>query len=96
MDIKDASGYVAFDTDVPEVKRYDAERAVIRNIDLLVDKLHRENIYVIARIVIFVDPRLALTRPDLAVHQASKLPEPHVAALAEAPERSRVAPTAAA
>jgi hypothetical protein len=41
----------------------------------LVEKLHRADIYVIARMVIFVDPLLALARPELAVHQASEVVE---------------------
>jgi hypothetical protein len=41
----------------------------IRKLDSLLDQLHREGLYVIARMVIFQDPRLALARPDLAVHQ---------------------------
>jgi hypothetical protein len=75
LDIKDASGYVAFDSRVPEVKRHGAGRVVIRDLAALVEKLHQADIYVIARMVVFVDPRLAQARPDWAVHQASKLAE---------------------
>ncbi len=73
LDIKDASGFVAFDTAVPDVKRYGARHVTIRNIDSLVQRLHGEGLYVIARIVVFEDPRLAEARPDLAVHRQSKL-----------------------
>jgi len=75
LDIKDASGNVAFDSRVREVKRYGAGRVVIRDLAALVEKLHRADIYVIARMVVFVDPLLAHARPELAVHQASKLTE---------------------
>jgi hypothetical protein len=73
FDIKDATGYVAFDTNVPEVARYKSKRRIIRNLASLVAKLHNAGLYVVARIVVFQDPRLALARPDLAVHQRSKL-----------------------
>ncbi|NWG12110.1 MAG: hypothetical protein HXY20_01095 [Acidobacteria bacterium] len=73
IDLKDASGFVAFDTVVPEVAFCGARRVTIRKIDSLVQRLHGEGLYVIARIVVFEDPRLAEARPDLAVHRLSKL-----------------------
>jgi hypothetical protein len=76
LDIKDATGDVAYDAAVPDVRRYGARHVNIRNIDALIEQLHREGLYVIARIVVFQDPRLALARPDLAVHQKSKLTAP--------------------
>jgi hypothetical protein len=75
FDIKDYSGNVAYAVAVPEAKRYGAVRVMIPNIDALVDRLHREGIYVIARITVFQDPVLAVARPDLAVHRVSKLPQ---------------------
>ena len=73
IDIKDATGYVAFDTSVPDVRRYGARRISIRKIERLVQRLHAEGLYVIARIVVFEDPRLAVARPDLAVHRLSQM-----------------------
>lgn len=67
IDIKDFSGYVGYDTTVPEVEKYKAEQIRIKNINELVQKLHKENIYVIARITVFQDPLLARARPDLAI-----------------------------
>ncbi len=67
IDIKDYSGYVGYDTGIAEVRDYDAEEIRIRDIDSLVRKLHEKEIYAIARVTIFQDPRLALARPDLAV-----------------------------
>ena len=72
IDIKDFSGYVAYDTAVPEVEKYRAEQIRIKNIDSLIDKLHIEGIYVIARITVFQDPILAQARPDLAVHSKTE------------------------
>ncbi|MCP6719802.1 MAG: putative glycoside hydrolase [Patescibacteria group bacterium] len=67
VDVKDYSGYVGYDTAVPEVEEYNAKEIRIANIDDLVRRLHEKNIYAIARVTIFQDPRLSLARPDLAV-----------------------------
>ena len=74
IDIKDYSGYIAYRTGVADANKYGAVRVMFRNIDALVSRLHREGIYVIARITCFQDPVLAAARPDLAVHRVSKLP----------------------
>jgi len=73
IDIKDWSGYVAYDTKVPEVEKYQAKSVRIKEIDSLVQKLHEEGIYLIARLTIFQDPILAKARPDLAVHSKIKM-----------------------
>lgn len=73
VDIKDWSGYVAYNTAVPEVEKYGAESIRIKDIGGLIQKLHDNGIYVIARITIFQDPVLAEARPDLAVRSQSKL-----------------------
>jgi len=73
IDIKDFSGYVAYNTDIPEVEKYGAEQIRIVNIGSLIEKLHEQGIYVIARITVFQDPVLAHVRPDLAVHSREKL-----------------------
>ena len=73
IDIKDFSGYVAYDTTVPEVEKYNAKQIRISDIDFLLQKFHKEGIYVIARITVFQDPLLARARPDLAIHSKSKL-----------------------
>ncbi len=74
IDIKDYSGYVAYSVKAPEPRQYGAVRVMIRDIDGLISRLHREGIYVIARLTVFQDPMLAEARPDLAVHRVSKLP----------------------
>ena len=73
IDIKDFSGYIAYDTDLFEVEKYKAEEIKIKKINSLIKKLHDENIYIIARITIFQDPVLANARPDLAIHSKNKL-----------------------
>jgi hypothetical protein len=72
IDVKDFSGEVAYQTDVPEVTRYGASRAKIRDIDALLKRLHAESIYVIARITVFQDPVLVAARPDLAVQSIAQ------------------------
>jgi len=67
IDVKDFSGEVAYETNVPEVVQYGASRIKIRNIDALLKRLHEEGIYVVARITVFQDPVLVKARPDLAV-----------------------------
>ncbi len=73
IDVKDASGYVAFDAEVPAVADYEAKRVLIRDVESLVRRLHQQGLWVIARIVVFTDPRLAEARPELAVHSAARL-----------------------
>jgi hypothetical protein len=75
IDIKDYSGNIAYSVSAPEAHQYGAVRVMIRDIDGLVNRLHREGIYVIARLTVFQDPVLAEARPDLAVHRVSKLPK---------------------
>ncbi|MFH1657141.1 MAG: putative glycoside hydrolase [bacterium] len=67
IDIKDYSGNVFYDTAVPEAEEYKAEIKRIADIDSLIERLHQEGIYVIARVTVFQDPVLALARPDLAI-----------------------------
>lgn len=72
IDIKDFSGYIAYDTDIDILEEYDAERVLIKDIRKLIEKLHDNNIYVIARMVVFQDPILAYNRPDLAVKKGDR------------------------
>jgi len=67
IDIKDFSGMVLYDVDVPEVDEYGAKEVRIGRINALIKRLHDNGIYVIARQTVFQDPALASARPDLAV-----------------------------
>ena len=71
IDIKDWSGYVGYNAQVPEVAKYNAETVRIKDIGALIQKLHENGIYAIARIAVFQDPILARNRPDLAVQSKS-------------------------
>lgn len=67
IDIKDFSGYVAYDIKTPEVEKYNAKEIKISKINSLIKQFHDQEIYVIARVTIFQDPVLARARPDLAI-----------------------------
>ena len=67
IDIKDSSGYISYDSSLPEADTYKTELIEIKNIDLLIKKLHDNHIYVIARMAVFQDPILARARPDWTV-----------------------------
>ena len=71
IDIKDWSGQVAYDTQVPEAGKYNAERKLIPDIRSFLERFYSKGVYTIARIVVFQDPVLAASRPDLAVRQKS-------------------------
>jgi len=73
IDIKDYSGYIAYDAEMPDAERYSSKTKIISNINSVINRLHSEGIYVIARITVFQDPVLAKARPDLAVHSKAKL-----------------------
>lgn len=73
IDVKDWSGYVGYDMSVAEVEEYRAKSIRIRDIGALLEKLHENGIYVIARIAVFQDPVLARARPDLAIRSQSEL-----------------------
>jgi hypothetical protein len=67
IDVKDWSGRIPYDTNVSLVNDYGAERVIIKDMKGVIDRLHSEGLYVIARITVFQDPILALNRSDLAV-----------------------------
>jgi len=67
IDIKDYSGFLSYDSDVPEVNKYRAEEIKIGDLDGLIKRLHSEGIYIIARQTVFQDPVLAKARPELAL-----------------------------
>jgi hypothetical protein len=71
IDIKDYSGYVAYDIKNPDVEKYKAKEIRIPRIRELIKRLHDEGIYIIARQTVFQDPILAKARPDLAVKTSS-------------------------
>lgn len=67
VDIKDATGYVTYDTGVEMAGSLDLEELRIKDIDGLVARLREREIVPIARIVCFKDPILARRKPEWAV-----------------------------
>jgi hypothetical protein len=72
VDVKGDRGMIAFKTSLPLAEQaHSNQLTTIRDAKALLDRLHRDNIYAIARIVVFKDDLLATARPDLAVKRAS-------------------------
>lgn len=71
IDIKDYSGRIPFNTESELIKKVGSEKIYIDDIKGLIDKLHKENIYVIARMAVFEDNFLPEKRPDLALKTRS-------------------------
>ena len=71
IDVKDATGYVSYDADVPLAKQLGLIDKRIPDIDALIATLRQHNIKPIARIVCFNDPVLAKKMPALAVKSKS-------------------------
>ncbi len=72
VDIKDCTGFIFYNVNVAEADKYNAKKILIPDIEAFLEKLHQEEIYVIARIAIFQDPVLAQAREDLAIHKKSE------------------------
>jgi len=70
IDVKDYTGWVGFDTESDLIHKIGSERKFIPNIKELIDKLHQDGIYTIARIAVFEDNFLPKKRPDLALKRA--------------------------
>ncbi len=68
IDVKDVSWYVSFDMNHGEFwKIKPVANNKINNIESLIKKLHKNDIYVIWRIVVFKDNLLSVNRQDLVV-----------------------------
>ncbi|OGZ33089.1 MAG: hypothetical protein A2V69_02755 [Candidatus Portnoybacteria bacterium RBG_13_40_8] len=67
IDIKDYTGRVSFDTNSDLINEIGSERILIKDIKALIDRLHEEGVYAIARIAVFEDNYLPGERPDLAL-----------------------------
>jgi hypothetical protein len=72
VDIKDASGYIAYRVTDPSLAHYHTAQVRIPRINALLKQFHDAGIYVIARITAFQDPVLAQTQPALAIHSSIK------------------------
>ncbi|MDO3410908.1 putative glycoside hydrolase [Saccharibacillus sp. CPCC 101409] len=66
IDIKDDSGYITYKTDNQELLKMGTAQKFIPDIDELMAKLKKHNVYPIARIVVFKDTVLAQNHPELS------------------------------
>ena len=67
IDIKLDGGSIIFKTGNPIIATAGTERIMVEDMKGLVDRLHEEGIYTIARMTVFQDPALVSARPDLAI-----------------------------
>ncbi len=67
IDIKDATGRIGYESQVPLAREIGASQSRIRDIDTLLTRCHRAGIYTIARIVVFQDPHLGKSCPEWAL-----------------------------
>jgi len=70
VDLKDSSGHVFYNSQVPLAHEINAVSPIL-DPAVLVKNLHEHHIYAIARIVVFEDPILAEARPDWAIHDSA-------------------------
>lgn len=71
IDLKDYTGKVVFPTSNPLITKIGSQERRIGDLTQLVERLHREGIYVIARFAVFQDQHLIAVRPDLAVRDSA-------------------------
>lgn len=67
IDIKDYSGQISYDSKISLVDELQTDRDLIKNLPDLIEKLHANGIYVIARQTVFQDPELCEKKPEWAV-----------------------------
>ncbi|OUM94464.1 MAG: GTP-binding protein [Thermobacillus sp. ZCTH02-B1] len=70
IDVKDDWGYITWPADNPELAELGTTKKIIRDMEALLNRLREENVYPIARIVVFKDSVLAGKRPDLSFRKA--------------------------
>lgn len=72
IDVKGDRGGVAFQSSVPLAAKIGAQNLItMRDAKALLDRLHRNHLYAVARIVVFKDDPLATAHPDLAVKRSN-------------------------
>ncbi len=67
IDIKHYTGKVLYDSDIELVNNLNLEENRLGDIEKIIDKLHKHDIYVIARQSVFQDPALAEAKPRWAL-----------------------------
>jgi len=67
IDLKDSYGTVAYESSVEAVKNLKTSEPRIKNLKSILENLHKENLYAIARLPVFQDPTLASSNPSVAL-----------------------------
>lgn len=67
LDIKDYTGYVLYDSQIPLVKNLHTKKVLLKDPAAIIKKLHDHTIYVLARQTVFQDPVLAAAKPAWAI-----------------------------
>ena len=73
IDIKDATGHIAFPVQDAELKKFGSDSARITDLKEFIAELHEHGVYVIGRIAVFQDPLLAEKYPAISVKRSDKL-----------------------
>jgi len=71
IDIKDATGKIAFEMNNPIIQELGSSENRIRDIRDFIEELHKDGIYVIGRVSVFQDPYLIKQWPDEAIKKVS-------------------------
>ncbi|MFP4979146.1 putative glycoside hydrolase [Paenibacillus sp. CN-4] len=66
IDIKDDAGYITYKTDNPELQKLGQPQPFIKDINQLMARLKKHDVYPIARIVVFKDTVLAKKNPEMS------------------------------
>ena len=70
IDVKDDYGYITWPTDHPELAELGTTKKIIKDMEALLERLKADEVYPIARIVVFKDSVLAGKRPDLSFRKS--------------------------
>jgi hypothetical protein len=71
IDIKDYTGWIAYDTDVAIINELGTENVKIDDIEAVLEKLHDNDIYTVARMQVFQDPALSLKKPEWTIQNST-------------------------
>lgn len=71
IDVKDCTGKVGYDSQLPLVAELGAHERRIRNLDEILAYCREKKLHTVARIAVFQDPVLAKARPDVAITDRS-------------------------
>ena len=71
IDVKDYTGTISFNTDNPNFKDNAGGGCRVKDMAEFIETLHKDNIYVIARITAFQDPYITKLHPEWAVKKNS-------------------------